>query len=148
MRFRIAAALALLAPSSLSAEDLNTAMPIPGSWAYAPATEGSEAVFSNASGTPQLWVHCTRAARRVTISKSAASAAPAVIVWTSSLSRSVASSFNPATGRLTMDFANYDPLLDALVSSRGRAGFTVGTQPPLVVPPWAEVARVVEDCRA
>jgi hypothetical protein len=60
----------------------------------------------------------------------------------------VASTFTPANGRLTIDLGNYDPLLDAIVSSRGRVGFTVGTQPSLVVPPWAELARVVEDCRA
>ena len=147
MKFRKVAALALLATSSASAQDLSTATPIAGSWSYGPATDGSEAVFTNASGSPQLWVHCTRATRRVTIARAATAAAPAVNVWTSSLERSVPSAFNPATGRLTIDLSNYDPLLDAIVSSRGRVGFTVGTQPPLVVPPWAEPARVIEDCR-
>jgi len=69
-------------------------------------------------------------------------------VWTSSLAKGLPSSFNPTSGRLTIDLANYDPLLDAIVSSRGRVGFAVGAQPPLVVPPWAEPARVIEDCRA
>jgi hypothetical protein len=68
-------------------------------------------------------------------------------VWTSSEGRSVGSSFNPATGRLTIDVGAYDSLLDAIASSRGRVAFTVGTQPPFVVPPWAEPARVIEDCR-
>ena len=144
---RIAALLALLAASPTAAQDLSIATPTAGEWSYAPAGDGSEATFASAGGGPQLWVHCTRATRHVTISKSAAAAAPAVNVWTSSLSRNVASSFNPATGRLTIDLANYDPLLDAIVSSRGRVGFTVGMQPALVVPPWAEVARVIEDCR-
>jgi hypothetical protein len=148
MRLRIAAALALLVASSGGAQDLGTAVPIAGSWSYAPAPGGSEAVFANASGSPQLWVHCTRATRRITISRPAAAAAPFLNVWTSSLVKSVASSFNPANGRLTIDLSNYDPLLDAIVSSRGRVAFTVGTQPPLVVPPWAEPARVIEDCRA
>jgi hypothetical protein len=148
MKFRVVAALALLAPSSLCAEDLATATPISGSWSYAPTSDGSEAVFANSAGSPQLWVHCTRATRRVSISKSATAAARSVNVWTSSLERSIASSFNPATGRLTIDLATYDPLLDAVVSSRGRVAFTVGAQPSLVVPPWAEVARVIEDCRA
>ena len=147
MRFSIVAALALLVPSSLDAQDLSAATPIAGSWSYAAAADGSEASFANASGVPQLWVHCTRATRRVTISKAATAAAPFLNVWTSSLTRSVASSFNPATGRLTIDLANYDPLLDAMASSRGRLGFSVPAQPALVVPPWAEVARVIEDCR-
>ena len=148
MKLRIAAAVGLLIPSHLGAQDLGTATPIAGSWTYAPAADGSEAVFTNATGTPQLWVHCTRSNRRVSISKSAAAAAPSVSVWTSSLAKSVASSFAPALGRLTIDLANFDPLLDAIASSRGRVGYTVGTQPPLVVPSWAEPARVIEDCRA
>jgi hypothetical protein len=148
MRLQTAAALALLAVSSAQAQDLSTAAPVAGSWSYAPTTVGSEAVFANDSGTPQLWVHCTRATRRVSISRAATAAAPLLNVWTSSLAKGVPSSFNPATGRVTVDLANYDPLLDAIVSSRGRVGFTVGAQPPLVVPPWAEPARVIEDCRA
>ena len=147
MTFRIGAAFALLLPSSLGAQDLATATPIAGSWSYAPAADGSEATFADASGKPQLWLHCNRATRRVTISEAATAAQPAMNVWTSSLTKSVASSFSPTTGRLTIDLANYDPLLDALVSSRGRFAFTVAAQPPLVVPPWAEVARVIEDCR-
>ena len=68
-------------------------------------------------------------------------------VWTSSLTRSVPASFNPATMRLTIELAAFDPLLDAIASSRGRVGFSVGAQPALVVPPWAEAARLFEDCR-
>ncbi len=145
--FRIAAALALLAASPARAQDLSTATPIAGSWSYAPASDGSEAVFTNSAGSPQLWLHCMRATRRVAISRPATAAAPFINVWTSSQSRSVASSFNPATGRLMIDLAAYDSLLDAIVSSRGRIGFTVAAQAPLVVPPWAEPARVIEDCR-
>ena len=148
MRLQIAAAFALLATAPVSAQDLTNATPIGGSWSYAPTIDGSEAVFANDGGAPQLWVHCTRATRRVSISRPGAAAAPSLSVWTSSLAKSVASSFNPATGRLTIDLANYDPLLDAIIFSRGRVGFTVGAQPSLVIPSWAEPARVIEDCRA
>jgi len=148
VRLSIAAALALTAASSLHAQDLSTSTPIAGNWTYAATADGSEAVFANVTGSPQLWVHCTRATRRVSIAKPATGAAPFLNVWTSSLTRSVASSFNPATARLTINFAAADPLLDAIVSSRGRIGFTVTGQPSLVVPAWAEAARVIEDCRA
>jgi hypothetical protein len=151
MRFAIAAALALTAASSLYAQttqDLSTATPIAGNWTYAATADGSEAAFANASAIPQLWMHCTRATRHVSIAKSATAAAPLLNVWTSSQTRSAPSSFNPATGRLTIDLAATDPLLDAISSSRGRIGFSIGGQPPLVVPAWAEAARVIEDCRA
>jgi hypothetical protein len=154
MRSIIAAGLALTAASALNAQasgtitDLATATPIAGSWAYAATADGSEATFSNASSYPQLWLRCTRATRRVSVSRPASVAAPFINVWTSSLTRSVASGFNPATGRLTAEVAADDPLLDAIATSRGRIGFTVGTAPALVVPAWAEAARVIEDCRA
>jgi hypothetical protein len=151
MRLAIAAASALLVPSLLAAQtvaDLSYATPIAGDWTYAAAADGSEAVFADASGRPQLWVHCTHATRRVTISKPASAAAPFVSVWTSSLTRGVAASFNPTTARLIIDLGAYDPLLDAIANSRGRIGFSAGAQPALVVPSWAEAARVIEDCRA
>ena len=147
MRFSIAAALALGAASSTHAQDLATATPIAGNWTYAAASDGSEAVFTNAGGNPQLWLHCARATRRVSIAKAASAAAPFVSVWTTALTQTVPSSFNPVTGRLTIDLAAADPLLDGIASSRGRIGFTVTGQPPLVVPAWAEAARVIEDCR-
>jgi hypothetical protein len=154
MRPKIAALLALIVASSAIAQsapaiaDLSTATPVPGNWNYAPASDGSEATFADSTGNVQLWVHCTRTTRRLSIAKRASAAAPILNVWTSSLTRSVGSSFNPATGRLTIDLATYDPLLDAITASRGRVGFGVGTEPPLVVPAWAEAARVIEDCRA
>ena len=151
MRFLIAAAVALAAPAILQAQtviaDLSTATPIAGKWTYSSTTNGSEASFADASGNPQLWVQCTRATRRVSIAKPATGAAPFLNVWTSSLTRGVPASFNPTTRRLTIDLGAYDPLLDAIASSRGRVAFAVGTQPSLVVPPWAEAARVIEDCR-
>lgn len=149
MRIAIAAALALAASSinAQSVTDLSTATPIPGDWSYATARDGSEAKFIGATGNPQLWVHCTRATRRVTIAKPAAAAAP-FNVWTSSATRTVPANFNPATARLTIDLAAWDPLLDAMATSRGRFAVSLGTQPALVIPAWPETARVIEDCRA
>ncbi|NUR45972.1 MAG: hypothetical protein HOP91_07440 [Sphingomonas sp.] len=150
MKFAMAAALALVGTSvaAQTVPDFSTASPVSGTWRYASTGDGSEATFVNDIGGMQLWVHCTRATRRVSVAKPASVAAPFLNFWTSSLTRNVASSFNPATARLTVDLASYDPLLDAIASSRGRFAVSVGTQPALVVPPWAEASRVIEDCRA
>ena len=152
MRLSIAAALALLSATSVGAQtppiaDLTTFTPIAGQWSYGEVEGGSEAIFTNLSNSPQLWVHCTRATRHVSIARAATGPAPVMNVWTSSATRTLPSTFNPTTGRLTIDFTNYDPLLDAIATSRGRLGFATGTGPALVVPAWAEVARVIEDCR-
>src|SRR5436305_11043748 len=55
--FRIAGALALFAASAARAQDYSTATPIPGSWSYGPAIDGSEAVFTTSAGRSQLGVH-------------------------------------------------------------------------------------------
>ena len=154
MRIAIAAALALVPVVSLPAQtaqnspDLSAAKPIDGAWTYAATSDGSEATFANAGAFPQLWVRCSRATRKVSIAKPAAAAAPFINIWTSAQSRSVPASFTPATGRLTVELDANDALLDGLSNSRGRIGFTVGSEPSLVVPAWAEPARVIEDCRA
>jgi hypothetical protein len=153
MRFQVAAAFALIAGSSVSAQtlapalDLSTATPIAGSWVYAQTPNGSEASFVNASALPQLTIRCTRATRRITIAKPASAAAPFLTVWTSAQTRALPASFNPATMRISADVSAYDPLLDAITFSRGRFGVSVSGTMPLVVPAWAEVARVIEDCR-
>lgn len=152
-RSSISAMLALLlaaasATSIDAAPDLNVVTPIAGGWTYNATADGSEAQFTASTGYGQLWLHCTRATRRVSIARLATIAAPSVDVWTSSATRKVASSFSPSSGRLTIEFENYDPLLDAIATSRGRIGFSIGSEPALVVPAWADVARVIEDCRS
>lgn len=152
MRVSIVAALALVGPSALRAQsataDLSAATPIAGNWRYAAVAGGSEATFANVSGMPQLTIRCTRATRRVAISKPASGAAPFLHVWTDSSARSLPAGFNPQTARLSADLAAYDRLLDALAFSRGRIGVTVAGLPALVVPAFPEVARVIEDCRS
>ena len=151
MRLATAAALApliVLSPAAEAAADLSIAAPIAGSWTYSAVSDGSEAAFASSGGAVQLSVHCTRATRRIAIAKPSGAAATAMDIWTSGATRSVPVTYNAATARLTADFGAYDNLLDGLANSRGRIGFTVGTQPPLVVPAWPEVARVIEDCRA
>ncbi len=155
----IAAALALIAESSLSAQtvvpDLSAATPVAGNWTYAATADGSEATFSNPSALPQLSIRCTRVTRRITVAKPATAAAPFMYVWTSSAVRSVPASFNPLTNRISIEVTSNDPLLDALAFSRGRIGVIVpqsagatAQSVQLVVPAWPEIARVVEDCRA
>ena len=41
-----------------------------------------------------------------------------------------------------------DGVLDQMAYSRGKIGVDASGIAPLVVPVWAEIARVVEDCRA
>jgi hypothetical protein len=147
------AALALAAQASPAAtgvpadSNLEHATPVAGEWTYAATSGGSEATFHNGSKLPQVTVRCTRATRKVQILKAATSASPTLWVWTSSQTRSLPATFDSASGRVVAELGAYDPLLDAIASSRGRVGFSASALPALVVPPWAEVAKVIEDCR-
>ena len=120
---------------------------IPGDWTYAATASGSEATFANASAQPQLTIRCTRSNRRIAILKAAPSASPTLWVWTSSESKSLPATFDAASGRVSTELGAYDPFLDAIAASRGRIGFSTSGLEALVLPPWAEVARVIEDCR-
>ena len=156
MRVLPAAAFAAISASSLPAQtatppastDFTYAIPLAGSWSYAPAPDGSAATFLNASAMPQLTIRCDRTTRRVSLSKPASVAVPFLNVWTSTATRSVPASFNPATQRITIQLPAYDPLLDALAFSRGRIAVYVSGSPALVLPAWPDIARVIEDCRA
>ena len=128
--------------------DYNLAQPAGGAWSYSAIPGGSEARFTGASGGVQLALRCARTVRRVTISKAAPTASPSLFVWTSAGARTLsAPGFDAAAGRLNVQLAANDPLLDAMAFSRGRIAAAAGGTPALVVPTWPELARVVEDCR-
>jgi hypothetical protein len=157
MRNSIAAPLAaaLLSAQPISAQsaaapaitDQSNARIADGSWTHSMTASGSEAQFRSAGGQPLLVLACLRQTRQVTITRQAAGAAPFLQVWTSSLGRNLLASFNPATGRLTATLGAQDPLLDALAMSRGRIAVGISGQPATVAPAWAEISRIVEDCR-
>ena len=153
MRKLIAAALALALPTFVQAQqapalsDLSYEKPMPGTWIYSATSDGSQSTFVDAQSTPQLTIHCTRATRRVTISKPVAATSPFLWIWTSAQTKSVPATYDSATARVTAEFAPFDPMLDAIASSRGRIGFSTSGLAATIVPPWGEVGRVIEDCR-
>ena len=153
MTLVIAAALALSGAPTAGAEgtpvesNLEYVMPIAGGWTFATTADGSEATFANSSKLPQVAIRCVRSTRKIAILKVAPSPSPSLWVWTSSDKKSLPASFDATTGRVVAELSAYDPLLDAIASSRGRIGFSTSGLAALVVPPWAEVARVIEDCR-
>jgi hypothetical protein len=153
MPFLLAAALALTADATPNVagtpleSNLEYAQPIAGDWTYAAAADGSEATFSNSSGQPQLTIRCTKSTRRVALVKAVSSASPTMWIWTSSQKKVVPATYDAAASRVTADLGAYDTLLDAIASSRGRIGFSTSGLTALIVPPWGDVGRVIEDCR-
>lgn len=155
MQLKPFAALALIAATSVFAQapaiapvaTYAQATPIAGSWTYRPIAGGSEAVFTNAAGQAQFAIRCSRSTRRVSLSRPATGAAPFLFVWTSSNTRNLPASFQPATAQLVAELAMMDPLLDSIAFSRGRFAVSSSGTPALVLPAAPEIDRVVEDCR-
>lgn len=107
----------------------------PGTWRYAREATGSSATF----GADQAALRCQGGAVRLT---GAPGGQGAVTIRTTSATRTL-----PTGADGAVSLSARDPLLDAIVFSRGRFTIERAGAATLVLPPWAEVARVVEDCR-
>lgn len=118
----------------------------PGTWQYRGTPGGSAASFGARDAAPVATLTCERAGGRVTLTMvSPRPQAGSVSVRTSSTVRAVA--VQPVAGGVAMRLPANDRLLDAMGFSRGRfvvEGPAVGR---LVLPAWAEILRVTEDCR-
>ena len=119
----------------------------PGDWVYRVDGRGSIALFGARGGDALLTLRCDGAAGMLYLSRGGAVAAP-LTLRTTSLTRNV--TVQPTGGMpayVAAALTPRDPLLDAIAFSRGR--FIVEQQgaATLVVPAWAEVGRVIEDCR-
>ena len=68
------------------------------------------------------------------------------MLTTTSTRRLLALAADPVAGA-SVALAVRDPLLDAMAFSRGRFMLEVAGFPALYLPAWAEVGRVIEDCR-
>ena len=142
-----AAAVSAQQPVTTNAIDYGTARITPGMWTYQALPGGSAARFVDATGTARFALECSKATRRVTISRTASSAAPSLFVWTTDVSRTIGVRFDPSALRLVVELAARDPLLDGIAYSRGRIAVTSGGSDALVMPAWPEAARTIEDCR-
>ncbi|MCC2975814.1 hypothetical protein LK533_03870 [Sphingomonas sp. PL-96] len=119
----------------------------PGTWRYAQEGQGSVASFGAAGAAPLLTLRCDRARRQVTLTRTGSAAAgSALTVRTSSTSRTLP--VTAGTGTVAAALPAQDSLLDAMGFSRGRFIVDLPGQTALVVPAWAEVLRLTEDCRS
>ena len=114
----------------------------PGRWRYAQEPAGSRADFLGADNAVALTIRCQRADRIVAITRSGAAAGP-MVIETSYAPRTINGSGQPIAARLPAS----DQFLDKIAFSRGRVSIAAPRVPLLVVPAWAEPARVIEDCR-
>jgi hypothetical protein len=126
----------------------------PGNWRWSRIGGASSARFAEGPGGAALEFRCDRAAGAILLIRGGSSSAAsdgtrvALTVTTTSTSR-------PLTGQplggpqpaIVVSLPVRDPLLDAIVFSRGRFAVEAHGLAPIYAPTWPEIARVVEDCR-
>ena len=140
---RVAPPVVALSPPAPRPTDWRDWPQTPGDWRYADQRARTVATFGSTAG-PRFTMTCDRGTRQVSLALPSAPAA--ITVRTTSVTR-VLPDAATADGSETRLAAN-DPLLDAIAFSRGRFVVEQPGQPPLVLPAWAEVDRVIEDCRS
>jgi len=119
----------------------------PGTWRYERDGRGSRAMYGLPNREARLVLRCELPARRMFLSRAGNGSAP-LTVRTSSVARTLAA--RPTGGEppyVAVELPTRDPLLDAMAFSRGRFAIEQAGMAPLVAPSWAEIGRVIEDCR-
>ncbi|WP_242125669.1 hypothetical protein [Sphingobium sp. Sx8-8] len=119
----------------------------PGDWRYQADGAGSVALFGPGTGSSLFILRCDKAARQVRVLRPGL-ARTAMTVRTSygavTWPAGAAAGTMPATQAIR---AANDATLDQIAYSRGRFAVEVQGLDTLILPAWAEVGRVVEDCR-
>lgn len=121
----------------------------PGNWVYGRDARGSIARFGVAGAPADVTLRCDRGAGQVILSRrGTAPDNPAMVIRTTSIVKTLPTQTDAsAPSYLAATMRTNDTLLDAMGYSRGRFVIEQGALPVLVIPAWAEVLRVAEDCR-
>lgn len=111
----------------------------PGNWTYASEGGGSVARFGS-----QFAMRCV-GGNQIALERAGASGASSITIRTTSVTRALPA--RAQGGNVVATLPARDNLLDAIGFSRGRFAVEVAGTTGLILPTWAEVQRVVEDCR-
>ncbi len=123
----------------------------PGDWSYRRDARGSVAMFGPAGMNASFVARCDTVGRRIFLSRPGNFADGVTGVMTIRTSTALktypASNSNETPPYIAAELAPGDAHLDAMAFSRGKFLIVVKGATDLVIPPWPELARVIEDCR-
>ncbi|QZD86166.1 hypothetical protein [Qipengyuania psychrotolerans] len=119
-----------------------------GDWQYRSFQFGTQALFTGTSGE-EFVIQCLGGQGRIGLMRpGSASGNQQMQIRTETTDRTLTAS---ATSDGPQGFVAFiparDPLLDAMALTRGRFAVESPGMPTLYLPAWAEVTRVIEDCR-
>ncbi|MBO9713178.1 hypothetical protein [Sphingomonas sp.] len=120
-----------------------------GTWAYRQDARGSIALFGQVGSDAELTLRCDRERGQLYLARRIAPGTgdARLMIRTTSLARTLDAAAVGDGVYAAATLATRDALLDAIAYSRGRFAVEGGGLAPLAVPAWAEIGRVVEDCR-
>lgn len=122
----------------------------PGTWTYADDPGETLALFG-VGEQYRLILRCDKSTREIGMARLAENAFEgprAVEIQTETTRRALTGVPVTSTNRLiVVDLDPRDPLLDAMAITKGRFAVGVEGERTLYLPAWAEVTRVIEDCR-
>lgn len=118
-----------------------------GDWVYRQDERGSIALFGTPGADAVVTLRCDRARQRMYLARAGSGSGNIVIRSSSTMKQFAGVQTAGAPPYIAAEIMTRDPILDALIFSRGRIAIEVAGQTPLALPSWAEIGRVVEDCR-
>jgi len=119
-----------------------------GDWVYRRDDRGSIALFGPAGQNAVVSLRCDLQNRRIYLSREATAPGQRIVIRTSSSTKEFAAKPNGGTpAYLATEIMPMDAILDAMAFSRGRILLETDGHSPIILPAWAEIARIVEDCR-
>lgn len=118
-----------------------------GDWVYRQDERGSIALFGPSGADALVTLRCDRTRQRIYLSRAGSGSGSIVIRSSSTLNEFAGTPTAGTVPYIAAEIAPRDPVLDAMIFSRGRIAIEVTGQTPLAIPSWAEIGRVVEDCR-
>lgn len=120
-----------------------------GTWRWSLEGGRSTASFGPSPGAPLVTLRCERGSGQILLARTGSGEGHvALSLTTTTGTRPLLSEpLLSAPGWLVVPLRVRDPILDAMAFSRGRFMIEASGQPPLYLPAWTEVSRVIEDCR-
>lgn len=122
----------------------------PGNWRWSRIGDASSARFAEGPNGAALEFRCDRAANAVLLIRAGAATGESIAVTVATTSTVRSLTAQPLSGpqpAIVVSLPTRDPLLDAIVFSRGRFAIEARGFAPIYAPSWPEIARVIEDCR-
>jgi hypothetical protein len=122
----------------------------PGTWRYSEVANGSKADFGTPGSLEGFTISCRTTAAGSQIEFMRYHFAKDYVpftVRTETATRTFRARVSSQMTILVYGIDPRDPLLDAMALSKGRFAVETEGLPPLYLPSWAEVTRVIEDCR-